>query len=285
MVRERRCACSREAVRSAINDASQLVLDVRAEGEYAGSSSGPPGHRGRRPSRACPGAVSVPIGLLRAKDGTLKKCRSSARRLRAGARYQGQSTDHLLHDRQQAAKRGSRSSISSITRTYGSTTARGSSGQSNRHADRNLTRRTLASAYLSRRSATATGSAVSKCQASTRSRREARRRVRTRGLEPGMLPPDPALWSRCSRVVLPSNNEQRAQHFPLLTILAALEPAASLLVLTRRTLSPRPRPVLGFRPGRSRARRRRAVASLGAEIRRAVRFRLVSLCGGHLLWK
>jgi thiosulfate/3-mercaptopyruvate sulfurtransferase len=64
---------SREAVQSAINDPAQLVLDVRAEGEYTGELFWPSGATddvGR--TGHVPGAVSVPIGLLRAEDGTLR---------------------------------------------------------------------------------------------------------------------------------------------------------------------------------------------------------------------
>jgi thiosulfate/3-mercaptopyruvate sulfurtransferase len=64
---------SREAVQSAIGDPAQLVLDVRAEGEYAGELFWPSGATddvGR--AGHVPGAVSVPIGLLRTEDGTLR---------------------------------------------------------------------------------------------------------------------------------------------------------------------------------------------------------------------
>ena len=64
---------SREAVESAINDPSQLVLDVRAEGEYDGELFWPSGateDAGR--TGHVPEAVNVPIGLLRAEDGTLR---------------------------------------------------------------------------------------------------------------------------------------------------------------------------------------------------------------------
>ncbi len=64
---------SREAVQSAIDDPAQLVLDVRAEGEYSGELFWPSGatdDAGR--AGHIPGALSVPIGLLRAEDGTLR---------------------------------------------------------------------------------------------------------------------------------------------------------------------------------------------------------------------
>jgi thiosulfate/3-mercaptopyruvate sulfurtransferase len=64
---------SREAVEGAINDPSQLVLDVRAEGEYDGELFWPSGateDAGR--TGHVPEAVNVPIGLLRAEDGTLR---------------------------------------------------------------------------------------------------------------------------------------------------------------------------------------------------------------------
>jgi thiosulfate/3-mercaptopyruvate sulfurtransferase len=64
---------SREAVQDAIEDPAQLVLDVRAEAEYKGEQFWPSGataDAGR--SGHVPGATSVPIGLVRADDGTLK---------------------------------------------------------------------------------------------------------------------------------------------------------------------------------------------------------------------
>jgi thiosulfate/3-mercaptopyruvate sulfurtransferase len=64
---------SREAVQRAIDDPAQLVLDVRAEGEYAGELFWPSGATddvGR--AGHVPGAVSVPTGLLRAEDGTMR---------------------------------------------------------------------------------------------------------------------------------------------------------------------------------------------------------------------
>jgi thiosulfate/3-mercaptopyruvate sulfurtransferase len=64
---------SREAVQTAIDDPAQLVLDVRAEAEYTGELFWPSGATddvGR--TGHVPGAVSVPIGLLRAEDGTLR---------------------------------------------------------------------------------------------------------------------------------------------------------------------------------------------------------------------
>ena len=64
---------SREAVQSAIDDPAQLVLDVRAEGEYTGELFWPSGATddvGR--TGHVPGAVNVPISLLRAEDGTLR---------------------------------------------------------------------------------------------------------------------------------------------------------------------------------------------------------------------
>lgn len=62
---------SREDVQSAIDDPIQLVLDVRAEGEYSGELFWPSGateDTGR--AGHVPGAVNVPISLLRADDGT-----------------------------------------------------------------------------------------------------------------------------------------------------------------------------------------------------------------------
>jgi thiosulfate/3-mercaptopyruvate sulfurtransferase len=64
---------TREAVQSAIDDPSQLLLDVRAEAEYSGEHFWPSGATedvGR--TGHVPGAVSLPIGLLRAEDGTLR---------------------------------------------------------------------------------------------------------------------------------------------------------------------------------------------------------------------
>lgn len=61
------------AVEDAINDPATIVLDVRAESEYSGERFWPSGateDAGR--AGHVPGAVSVPIDLLRAEDGTLK---------------------------------------------------------------------------------------------------------------------------------------------------------------------------------------------------------------------
>jgi thiosulfate/3-mercaptopyruvate sulfurtransferase len=84
---------SREAVTSAINDASQLVLDLRAEGEYDGEFFWPSGateDTGR--TGHVPGAVNVPIGLLRAEDGTLR----SADELRSVFERAGVTKDKAL---------------------------------------------------------------------------------------------------------------------------------------------------------------------------------------------
>jgi len=83
----------REAVKSAINDASQLVLDVRAESEYAEELFWPSGATediGR--TGHVPGAASVPIGLLRAEDGTLR----SADELRGVFEQAGVTKDKAL---------------------------------------------------------------------------------------------------------------------------------------------------------------------------------------------
>lgn len=64
---------SREAVQDAIEDPGQLLLDVRAEDEYSGGRFWPSGataDAGR--AGHIPGAVSVPIDLLRTDSGTLK---------------------------------------------------------------------------------------------------------------------------------------------------------------------------------------------------------------------
>jgi thiosulfate/3-mercaptopyruvate sulfurtransferase len=64
---------SREAVHHAIDDPAQILLDVRAAAEYSGerfwpsgalADAGRPGH--------VPGAVNVPIDLLRTEGGMLK---------------------------------------------------------------------------------------------------------------------------------------------------------------------------------------------------------------------
>jgi thiosulfate/3-mercaptopyruvate sulfurtransferase len=84
---------SREAVQRAIDDPSQLVLDVRAEGEYAGELFWPSGATddvGR--TGHVPGAVSVPIALLRADDGTLRR----ADELRAVFERAGVTKDRAL---------------------------------------------------------------------------------------------------------------------------------------------------------------------------------------------
>jgi thiosulfate/3-mercaptopyruvate sulfurtransferase len=64
---------SRQAVQDAIIDPTQLILDVRAEAEYTGEIFWPSGATedvGR--AGHVPGAVSVPIDLLRAEGGKLK---------------------------------------------------------------------------------------------------------------------------------------------------------------------------------------------------------------------
>lgn len=64
---------SRQAVQAAIDDPAQIVLDVRAETEYSGERFWPSGateDAGR--AGHVPGAVSVPIDLLRAEGGMLK---------------------------------------------------------------------------------------------------------------------------------------------------------------------------------------------------------------------
>jgi thiosulfate/3-mercaptopyruvate sulfurtransferase len=64
---------AREAVEAAMADPAQVVLDVRAESEYSGERFWPSGATadvGR--AGHVPGAVNVPIDLLRAEDGTLK---------------------------------------------------------------------------------------------------------------------------------------------------------------------------------------------------------------------
>jgi thiosulfate/3-mercaptopyruvate sulfurtransferase len=84
---------SREAVQSAIDDPAQLVLDVRAEGEYTGEFFWPSGATedvGR--TGHVPGAINVPIGLLRAEDGTLR----SADELRGVFEQAGVTKDKAL---------------------------------------------------------------------------------------------------------------------------------------------------------------------------------------------
>ena len=64
---------SREAVQDAIDDPAQILLDVRAEAEYSGERFWPSGaatDAGR--AGHVPGAVSVPIDLLRMEGGQLK---------------------------------------------------------------------------------------------------------------------------------------------------------------------------------------------------------------------
>jgi thiosulfate/3-mercaptopyruvate sulfurtransferase len=64
---------SRQAVEGAIDDPGQVLLDVRSEPEYSGERFWPSGATkdAGRPGRV-PGAVSVPIDLLREEDETLK---------------------------------------------------------------------------------------------------------------------------------------------------------------------------------------------------------------------
>lgn len=64
---------SREAVEAAIGKPGQLILDVRSAPEYAGERFWPSGaaENAGRPGHV-PGAVSVPIDLLRTEDGTAR---------------------------------------------------------------------------------------------------------------------------------------------------------------------------------------------------------------------
>ena len=64
---------SRQAVEAALGDPEQVLLDVRSEAEYRGERFWPSGateDAGR--AGHIPGAVNVPIDLLRAEDGTQK---------------------------------------------------------------------------------------------------------------------------------------------------------------------------------------------------------------------
>jgi thiosulfate/3-mercaptopyruvate sulfurtransferase len=64
---------SREAVQDALGDPAQILLDVRGTPEYSGAffwPSGATADAGR--AGHLPGAVSVPIDLLRTEGGTLK---------------------------------------------------------------------------------------------------------------------------------------------------------------------------------------------------------------------
>ena len=64
---------SREAVQDAIDDPAQILLDVRAPPEYSGERFWPSGATaGAGRTGHLPGAVSVPIDLLRTNSGTLK---------------------------------------------------------------------------------------------------------------------------------------------------------------------------------------------------------------------
>jgi thiosulfate/3-mercaptopyruvate sulfurtransferase len=66
-----RILATREAVNAAIGDARHVILDVRSDLEYSGERFWPSGaaeDAGR--SGHIPGAVSVPIDMLRAEDGT-----------------------------------------------------------------------------------------------------------------------------------------------------------------------------------------------------------------------
>jgi thiosulfate/3-mercaptopyruvate sulfurtransferase len=64
---------SRRLVEAAIDDPRQVLLDVRAESEYNGERFWPSGATedvGR--AGHIPGAINIPIGLLRKEDGTVK---------------------------------------------------------------------------------------------------------------------------------------------------------------------------------------------------------------------
>jgi thiosulfate/3-mercaptopyruvate sulfurtransferase len=64
---------TRQAVEAAIDDPAAILLDVRAESEYGGERFWPSGttEDAGRPGHV-PGAVNVPIDLMRAEDGVLK---------------------------------------------------------------------------------------------------------------------------------------------------------------------------------------------------------------------
>jgi thiosulfate/3-mercaptopyruvate sulfurtransferase len=64
---------SRKAVEAAIEDPGQILLDVRSEQEYSGERFWPSGavEDAGRPGHL-PGAISVPIDMLRTEDGALK---------------------------------------------------------------------------------------------------------------------------------------------------------------------------------------------------------------------
>ena len=70
---------SREAVQDAIDDSAQILLDVRATAEYSGELFWPSGaaEDAGRPGHL-PGAVSVPIDLLRTEAGPSRIPRSCA---------------------------------------------------------------------------------------------------------------------------------------------------------------------------------------------------------------
>jgi thiosulfate/3-mercaptopyruvate sulfurtransferase len=63
----------RQAVEAAIDDPSVILLDVRATSEYDGERFWPSGatEDAGRPGHV-PGAVNVPVDLLRTTDGTFK---------------------------------------------------------------------------------------------------------------------------------------------------------------------------------------------------------------------
>jgi thiosulfate/3-mercaptopyruvate sulfurtransferase len=97
---------SREGLEAAISDPACVLLDVRSQEEFSGERFWPSGateDTGR--AGRVPGAVSVPIQLLRNEDETFKPPEElrrgaprSARGRRSPARPEGH---HLLHDRQQ----------------------------------------------------------------------------------------------------------------------------------------------------------------------------------------
>lgn len=92
---------SQATVEAAIGEAGQVLLDVRSELEYRGERFWPSGATedvGR--AGHLPGAISVPIDLLRNEDDTLKAT-DELRLVLDGAGVTSEKSYRLLHDRQQ----------------------------------------------------------------------------------------------------------------------------------------------------------------------------------------
>ncbi len=124
---------SQTDVEAAIGNPNLVLLDVRAESEYSGERFWPSGateDAGR--AGHVPGAVSVPIGLLRNEDETLRSPDELRRALDDAGVTPDKAVIVYCTIGNRASQAGLPCNISLAIRTSASTTARGSSGASRR---------------------------------------------------------------------------------------------------------------------------------------------------------